>query len=593
MERIDVRQGSPEWHAHRRAHFNASDAPAMMGCSSYKTRSALITELATGITPEVDEATQKRFDDGHRFEALAREAIAEKIIGEQLAPLVGSEGPYSASYDGLNLFEEMAFEHKTLNARLREAMFDGCAGTDLPLEYQVQMEQQCMVCTTIERVLFVASKWERVHDYREDDPHGWRLVEARHCWYTPNPELRAKIVAGWKLLEQDVAAYDPSSEAQAAKPMPKLQQALPALRIDARGEITASNLDEFQAIAMARINSINTELETDQHFADADADAKWLRDVAAGMKAAVQRVRAGMESVDEVLRVLEHLDALSTQKALDLEKKVKTEKDSRKEKIILAAEADLKTHIDSLNQQMGANYIPLPRGIFAPVVKGLKSLQSMEDKVRAALGSAQAEATAQSHLLALNRDFIRAEGRDWITLFPDFATVGKKDHEDFRALAALRISEHQKAEAERLEREEHERADKEMREKLIQAERDAQAGIAEARATDALPAPLLDDLSNLASDLRADAVSAIDTRQAIGAAQASAAAMDKTITLGQINARLAPIKLDAAGLEAMGFAVTRVKAAVHLPAFRFPALCRAIAQRAMEAAAEPSQTVLA
>jgi predicted phage-related endonuclease len=64
-------QGTPEWHAFRAAHFPASEAPAMLGVSPYKTRNQLLQEKATGITAEVDAATQRRFDDGHRFEALA------------------------------------------------------------------------------------------------------------------------------------------------------------------------------------------------------------------------------------------------------------------------------------------------------------------------------------------------------------------------------------------------------------------------------------------------------------------------------------------------------------------------------------------
>lgn len=75
-------------------------------------------------------------------------------------------------------------------------MFDGCTGTDLPLEYQVQMEHQCMVSTATERVLFMASEWTQNRETGE-----WVLVEERHCCCTPNPKLRAEIVAGWGLLQ--------------------------------------------------------------------------------------------------------------------------------------------------------------------------------------------------------------------------------------------------------------------------------------------------------------------------------------------------------------------------------------------------------
>ena len=65
MKIVQLTQGTPSWHAHRAQHFNASDAPAMMGVSPYKTRSELLHELATGMVPEVDASTQCRFDDGH------------------------------------------------------------------------------------------------------------------------------------------------------------------------------------------------------------------------------------------------------------------------------------------------------------------------------------------------------------------------------------------------------------------------------------------------------------------------------------------------------------------------------------------------
>ena len=64
MKTLQLVQGSAEWLAHRAANFNASDAPAMLGCSPYKSRSQLLQEMKTGLAPEIDPATQRRFDDG-------------------------------------------------------------------------------------------------------------------------------------------------------------------------------------------------------------------------------------------------------------------------------------------------------------------------------------------------------------------------------------------------------------------------------------------------------------------------------------------------------------------------------------------------
>ena len=53
MQQHNLIQGSAEWHAFRRQHYTASDAPAMLGISPYKTRAELLREKATGITPEI------------------------------------------------------------------------------------------------------------------------------------------------------------------------------------------------------------------------------------------------------------------------------------------------------------------------------------------------------------------------------------------------------------------------------------------------------------------------------------------------------------------------------------------------------------
>ena len=259
MNIVQLQQGTPEWHAHRLNHFNASDAPAMMGCSPYKTRAQLLKEVATGLTEEVDAQTQRLFDDGHRTEALAR-PIAEEIIGEALSPVVGTNGPLSASFDGLTFLCDQSFECKRLNKRLREAMVPGCTGADLPLDYQIQMEQQHAVNETCERTLFVAAQF---------DDEG-NLVEERHCWYTPNLELRAQILAGWKQFEADVAAYQPAEVVPTVVAEPV--QALPAVLVKVTGEIAiTANFGAFEtALRDFLEHRLIREPKTDQDFADLD-----------------------------------------------------------------------------------------------------------------------------------------------------------------------------------------------------------------------------------------------------------------------------------------------------------------------------------
>ena len=584
MQVHNLVQGSPEWHAYRRNHFNASDAPAMMGCSPYKTRTELISELATGITPEVDAATQAVFDAGHRFEELAR-PLAEQIIGEELAPTVGSEGKLSASFDGLTLMEDTGFEHKSLNKALREAMFDGCTGADLPMVYRVQMEQQCMVAGAA-RILFMASKWE-----------GDTLIEERHCWYEPDLALRAKIVAGWAQLEADVAAYVP----EAPKPAPVVaapMETLPAVSVQVQGGLSiVSNLPAFGDALKAFIDRIPTDPSTDQEFADTEAACKALKRAEDALEASESNALAQLADVDTMRRFVADYRALARTTRLQREKLVAQRKEEIRGEIVAGGVAALREHIAGLNTRLGKPYMPAVPADFAGVIKGKRSVDSLRSAVNDELARAKIASNEIADRIQVNLSTLRDLASAHTFLFADTSTIVLKEPEDLTVLVKSRIAEHQakeaariEAERERIRREEAERADREARERLQAEGQATQASITQAAQQGLLADPLAADLGALAADKTSEAVAAIDARQVIGAAQARAAAPQQaddgaTITLGQLNTLLAPVKLDAAGLEALGFTTTRVKAAVHFPAVLFPALCRAIAKRAMDAAA--------
>lgn len=604
MQIVNLTQGSAAWHQHRAQHWNASDAPAMMGCSSYKTRSELVRELATGIAPEADAATERRFADGHRFEALAR-PLAEEIIGEELSPCVGTEGKLSASFDGLTFMNDVGFEHKSLNDRLRAAMVEGCTGADLPLQYQVQMEQQAAVAGC-ERILFMATKWA---------PDG-TLLEQLHCWYTPNPELRAQILAGWEQLALEVAAYAPGA-ASAAPVVASPVAALPAVVVQVTGSIAVTdNFDEFELAARAFLETkLIRKPETDQDFADLEAQIRQMKAAEDALDASESQMLAQVAPVYSRKQRKDLLHALIRDNRLLSEKLLKAEKESRKAEIVVSAQANLDQHIAALNQQrLGANWIPRVAGGFAEAIRGKKSLDNMRDAIAVVLTNAKADANALAGRLEANRQHLRQEDGDWIALFADFAAVGGKAPEDFQALAALRIGQHRQAEAKRLEaererirqeeearaqraaaaeaaraaaeqtrqleaerarirQEEQQRADAEAREKLAQANAQAQAGIAEGREAGALSAPLLDDLSATANHVHDSGVAALDTQQAISTAQASSAAAapaaedaGATITLGQLNALLKAenlsVKVSAETLDDQGLPYRKERGAV-------------------------------
>ncbi|HDS1228119.1 TPA: YqaJ viral recombinase family protein [Stenotrophomonas maltophilia] len=524
MKTVELIQGTQEWHAHRASHFNASDAPAMMGCSPYKTRSQLLREFATGATIEHDAAALQRFADGHRFEDLAR-PLAEQIIGEELYPCVGVDGKFSASFDGLTLLEDKAFEHKSLNDDLRLAMPVDGVDACLPLHYQVQMEHQAMV-SGAERVLFMASKWS-----------GDDLVEERHCWYTPNPELRAKIVAGWAQFEADVAAYEPAAVA-APIASGRAPDQLPALRIEVTGMVTASNLAEWKDQAIAVFQGISTELVSDQDFADAETTVKWCGNIEEQLKAAKQHALSQTESIDLLFRTIDDIAAEARAKRLDLEKLVKRRKDERRTEIGNAARRAVQQHVLAINETLGEHAIPMPTTLVADIaeaMKGKRSFSSMQEAVDAVAANAKIDASQYADRIRANVAILAGHA-EHATLFADRVQLcATKAPEDLRNLVAARIAEHQQAEQARLDAE---------REKIREQEQaKAQEAAAAAQSAQVQQVPV------------AEAAPA----QAEAATTASAPSTSATqrqivrIKLGQIVDLIAPLKIDAEGLRQLGF----------------------------------------
>ena len=287
-------------------------------------------------------------------------------------------------------------------------------------------------------------------------------------------------------------------------------------------------------------------------------------------------------------RTVADLKALARSTRLATEKLVAAEKDARREALVRDAQAQLIEHIMAANRALqaeGAGHLPTPQvGLFAPCIKGLKSLDSMRDKLTAELLARKTDAGLQAARLHANRASLRTPEGDWIFLFADFAQVGTKEAEDFAALAQLRIGQHQQREAARLEAErariraEEERRAREMAELEATAERVKAEQAARAEAEKAGTA--------LLQQAKEQAASLVQTARAIDTEQPDAG---KTLTLGLINKRLHPIRIDAAGLAELGFEpVARDKAARLYRASDFAAMCRAIASVAM-AAAQPQE----
>ncbi|MFK7607879.1 MULTISPECIES: YqaJ viral recombinase family protein [Pseudomonas] len=426
MKIHNVAQGSEAWHALRSNYLTASEAPAMMGASKQMKRTELLSAKKTGLDRDVSWWVQKYlFDKGHEAEAMAR-PILEGRIGEDLFPIVGTHGDLLASLDGCTMLGETLFEHKMWNEQLAADVLAG----NLDPHYYWQLEQQLLV-SGAEKVIFVCS------DGTEDN-----FVSME---YTPVPGRAATLVAGWKQFQADLLDFTPTEVVP--ETVGKKPDSLPALRIEVTGMVTASNLEQFKVHSLAVFASINTELETDQHFADAEKTVKWCGDVEERLAAAKQHALSQTESIDALFRTIDEISAEARAKRLMLDKLVKARKVSIREDIVMIAAKSLQAHIDQINTSLdGKVRMPVVPADFAGAIKGKKSISSLRDAADSELARAKIAASQIGDSIRANLASYGELAVDHTFLFNDLQQLVLKANDDLVALIKVRIADHQKAE---------------------------------------------------------------------------------------------------------------------------------------------------
>ena len=428
----DLVQSSPEWHAYRATHFNASDAPAMMSCSPYKTRTQLLNERKTGLTPEVDAHTQRIFNDGHRYEELAR-PLAEKLLGEDLFPVVGSLDLLSASFDGLTMDDSIAWEHKSLNDKLRAVN----SAEELPLHYRVQMEQQLLV-SGAEKCLFMATKWD-----------GEELVDEKHFDYLSDAKLRQDIIFGWEQFKTDLADH----EVKAVVELPKAEtiMELPAVIVQVKGELTLCNMADVRPQFDDFLANAITIMVSDEDFARAEAESKMGRDVARRCLATAKGVVDQTSTISEVTRELELYAAKFNALALSQEKAVKSQKEARKVAIMSEAVKAYSVYKDALEAEISPIRLHSAAPDFAGAMKAKRTISSLEDAVASELALAKINADSVAKEIRSSLAYLKETAKDYRFFFNDLQAIIYLDGAQFQMVVQARIDSHKKAEADKLE----------------------------------------------------------------------------------------------------------------------------------------------
>lgn len=419
----NLEQGSDDWLQFRMDHYGASEAAAMLGISPYITRTELLTIKKTGIAKEFSDFVQSRIlDKGHEVEAKAR-VILEEILEDELYPATYSFGKLSASCDGIDITDTFTFEHKQFN----QALFESVQNKILPDEHQPQC-QQILHVTGANRIYFVCSDGTR---------ENFAMMEVM-----PDPTWIKRIIKGWDQFEKDLEAFVPIEHA--TKPKAEPVKALPALSIQIKGEVSLSNLPRFKEAADSFVAQIKTDLETDQDFADAEANVKFLDEAEKSLEQAKKAALAQTADIDELMRTIDQIKESMKAKRLALDKLVKSKKEQIKTKIVSDGNNALADHLSRINAEISPVVLTM-RGNFAEAIKNKRTLASLHDAVDTELARCKIEADSKAADIRKNLTYLN-EYAEHKALFADLATLGHQQTDAFAAIVQNRIAEYLKAE---------------------------------------------------------------------------------------------------------------------------------------------------
>jgi hypothetical protein len=218
--------------------------------------------------------------------------------------------------------------------------------------------------------------------------------------------------------------------------------------------VEKSNLPVFANAARQFLANINTDLQTDQDFADAEATVKFLKKTEEQLEAAKSAALSQTADLDQALRTLDDMGEQMRAMRLKLDKLVKTEKENRKTALIQAAILNWQNAIKSVNAGLDLGVrLQIEKPDFAGSVKGKKSLSSMADALDTLVANAKTEANMEAERIRANIDHYKQQATGYEFLFNDLQTIIHHPLDALDGLISSRVIAHKQAEQARLDAE--------------------------------------------------------------------------------------------------------------------------------------------
>lgn len=196
------------------------------------------------------------------------------------------------------------------------------------------------------------------------------------------------------------------------------------LVINLKGEITDTNFDEWKSNLLKQLKGVNTELASDDDFANAEIDVKTIKN---GEKTLKQAKASALEQANEIQTLFAAIDEVSEearQARLKLEKQIKIRKAEIKDQIEDTGFASIKDYLEEQSETLqSTNHNWLDRSAFDDATKGKRTTASMTKSVAQLVSKIKDEIAASSDAIAQNEQLVNDIDQKYSALFQDKNTL--------------------------------------------------------------------------------------------------------------------------------------------------------------------------
>lgn len=213
------------------------------------------------------------------------------------------------------------------------------------------------------------------------------------------------------------------------------------LIIKLKGEVTDTNFDEWKNDLIAKLGKVNTELTTDDDFANAESDVKAIK---AGEKSLKDAKASALEQADEIQKLFAAIDEVSGEARtarLALEKQIRTRKDEIKDEIVDTGVEAVRDYLQEQSETLqSVRHSWFEKSAFEDAIKGKRTASSMQKAVTGLVVKIKGEMADRETIISENQKVIDGIDKQYSAVFQDEQSLLLMDSDALQSTIDERIA---------------------------------------------------------------------------------------------------------------------------------------------------------